>query len=185
MGIFGKIGKWVGDRWGDGPSMKGLQSSVKGTAKFAGKVAVPALLAAGTFGLGPAAGLLGKLGGLAGKIPGAAKAGGLLKGGAGKVADSIFNAGKGAMTKAGGGFDWGKLGKIATAGAGFIGQQQQNNQAQDYMNAEQTRRDEYAKLAMQQQAEMAPLRKMLIERLSKIGSSGGANPMREYLNSDS
>lgn len=44
MGVFKKIGKWAGDRWGKGPSMSGLKSSVKGTAKF---VTNPAVMGVG------------------------------------------------------------------------------------------------------------------------------------------
>jgi hypothetical protein len=64
MGVLKKIGKWAGDRWGDGPSVKGLKSSVKGTGNFVSKAAP---LATFIPGVGPlAAGALGAVGALAG-----------------------------------------------------------------------------------------------------------------------
>lgn len=70
------FGDWLSDRWGNGPSMGGLKSSIKGTARTVGKVAPVVAGAALIPGVG---GLLGgALGGVAGKIPGLS---GLLSGG--------------------------------------------------------------------------------------------------------
>lgn len=71
------FGDWVKDRWGRGPSMNGLKSSVKGTIRTVGKVAPYAAGAALIPGVGGMLG--GALGGIASKIPGA---GAVLGGGA-------------------------------------------------------------------------------------------------------
>jgi hypothetical protein len=39
MGLFGRFEHWVGDRIGNGPSLNGLKSSIKGTAKLGGTIA--------------------------------------------------------------------------------------------------------------------------------------------------
>jgi hypothetical protein len=101
MGIFSKIGTWVGNRIGDGPSISGLKSSIRGTGNLVSKAAplvslVNPLLGAGlkvggelaggrnigeaalsgakTYGVGKLAGAIpgvGKLGDVARSIPGA------------------------------------------------------------------------------------------------------------------
>jgi hypothetical protein len=66
---------WLSERWGNGPSMGGLKSSIKGTVKTIGKVAPYVAGAALIPGVGGMLG--GALGGIASKIPG----GGLISGG--------------------------------------------------------------------------------------------------------
>lgn len=76
---------WLSDRWGKGPSVKGLKSSIKGTGHFVGKVAsnpfAQIALGALTGGIaapllaGVAGGALKKGGGLKGAVKGGASAG--------------------------------------------------------------------------------------------------------------
>lgn len=104
MGIFGKLGKWVGDRIGDGPSIKGLKSSIKGTGHFVGDIASNPLtqvaLGAVTGGAalpvlaGVAGGALKRGGGLKGALKGGASAGLSAAGGPLGVLGKIPGAGK-------------------------------------------------------------------------------------------
>lgn len=55
MGFFGKLEHWVGDRIGNGPSINGLKSSIKGTAKLGGTVAPLVSIANPLLGAGLAA----------------------------------------------------------------------------------------------------------------------------------
>lgn len=85
-----KLGNWLGDRWGKGPSMKGLKSSVKGTGNFiaktapyaAGALLIPGVGSAigGALGMGGGAAAGAGAAGAAGAGATAAKAGGLLGG---------------------------------------------------------------------------------------------------------
>lgn len=67
---------WLSERWGNGPSMSGLKSSIKGTAKTVAKIAPYAAGAALIPGVGGALG--GAIGGALGRVPGLS---GLLSGG--------------------------------------------------------------------------------------------------------
>lgn len=121
---LGKVGKWAGDRWGDGPSVSGLKSSVKGTGNFvktvapyaAGAALLPGVggalagMAGGALSKIPGAGAVlgggadgkgnfGKLGDLAGKIPGVGKLAGSLSGGSdGFGLDDLLQLGLGGMS---------------------------------------------------------------------------------------
>lgn len=159
MGIFGKIGKWAGDRWGRGPSMKGLKSSIKGTAKFAGKVA-PYALGAASLGVIPG---IGALGGLASKIPGVGKVTGVLKG-IGLGGDPLSSIGEAQNFVSGIGQAASGGGKLRAIG-GFLknhggdildGLETAGNIYGNYQD--QSRRDDYMRMAKDEFARRAPLR---------------------------
>lgn len=100
MGLFGRIGKWAGDRWGNGPSMSGLKSSVKGTGNLVGKIAdnklvqgvTAAALAASGVGAPAAAAIMGGIGASGGAL----KKGGGLRSAIGGAASGVASAATGA-----------------------------------------------------------------------------------------
>lgn len=141
-------------RHGDG-FMKGAMGSVGNTAKLAG-------FAAGGSTLAPHV------------APAMDKLGALVKG----VGGSAVGALKRGMTTDKGGFDWGKLGKIATVGAGMVGQQQQRNDAKNYMAGEQARRDQFMQMAMENQKAQQPFRDLALRKLSETGSN---NVYKNYM----
>lgn len=106
--------------------------------------------------------------------------GGLAKTGAGKLATSgLGKAATGAFKKPDGGFNWGQLGKVATAGMAFKGQRDDAKRAERYMQGEQARRDMFTNMALKQQEANAPFRQAALDALGNIGKRGTA---REYLN---
>lgn len=62
-----KFSSWLGHRWGDGPSMSGLESSVKGTGHFLGDVGQYAAPVVSAFNPLLGAGIAGVSAGLRGK----------------------------------------------------------------------------------------------------------------------
>lgn len=184
MGLLGKVGKWTSDRWGKGPSVSGLKSSVKGTAKFAGKVAPYALGALAIPGVGGALGGALGMGGAAAGAAGAAGAGGAA--GAAGIGAGIMGALKGADGKFGmddigrgiksvgglGGLAQGAIGGLS-AYEGYKGNQEADKLARESL--------EMAKGAY---ADRAPLRDMGLAKLtgasapdlSRLFASNAGNP---------
>lgn len=105
---------WLQDRWGRGPSLNGLKSSVKGTGHTIGKVAdnkwvqgaTAAALAATGVGAPAAAAIMA----------GMAGGGALLKKG-GNIGDGLMGAAKGAAM----GYGAGKAGQLLHGGIGVAG----------------------------------------------------------------
>jgi hypothetical protein len=178
MGLFKKIGR-IGTNIG-----KAVKKAGKDTFNEVKRHPVMYGVGAGLLTAGMVnPGLFGALGSAA--KAGAVGAGKLAGAGAGKVlgagkaiGSGALKAGKAVFSNGKGGFDRGKLGKVATVGAGMVGQHQDQKRAERYLNQEQTRRDQFTDMAKQQYASGQGFRDLALQKLSGLGNS----PTRKYLN---